>query len=158
MASRHLSAVLRICASSSKAVVCLTSAAAMEGLLDGSFPVARFALPGGNRPPLSATPGEQFMHWSARGAFDIGIVEETIEGVMVRRTGGARTVVDLFRYSRYLMSEGERLGLRAGSRLVRRGGDPADILETARELAIPSAAMAGLEKATETWNRIVRRR
>jgi len=89
------------------------------------------------------------MHWSFRGAFDLGVVEDTVCGVGIRRTDAPRTVVDLVRYARYV--GGEETGVRAGLRFVAQGGDPAAILSVAQALATPAKTLRSLTNAVDAW-------
>ncbi|PZR09199.1 MAG: hypothetical protein DI532_20600 [Azospirillum brasilense] len=132
-----------------KAVVCLTTAAHFCGLLDEAPATVWLALPAGARIPRLGGVQEQVMHWSFRGAFDLGVVEDTVCGVGIRRTDAPRTVVDLLRYARYV--GGEETGLRAGFRFVRQGGDPGAVLAAANALAIPAKTVRKLTVAVDAW-------
>lgn len=131
------------CARMPRAVVCLTSAAYFEKLVDGPPPLTWLAMPIQVHEAQVGQVAHRTIRWSYEGAFDIGIVEDTVCGVPFRRTGSARTVVDLVRYSRHL--GGEAIGIEAGRRLAARGGNFEEVLAIARTLRTPTAALRTME-------------
>jgi len=135
-----------------RAVVCLTTAAYVGGLLEDAPSTTWIALPLGSRTPQQDGGNEQVVRWSYRGALEVGLTRETICGVEVTLTDPARTVVDLFRYARYV--GGEETAIRAGTGFLRRGGDPAAILATADILTTPAGTMRRLMTVAERWRAI----
>lgn len=133
------------CVRAPRAVVCLLSAAYLCELTDAPSSVTWLALPVGAHAPRRREGRQQVLHWSYAGAFDVGVVRTELCGVMLRHTSAARTVVDLFRYSRYLA--GEEAGTRAADRFLDRGGDPATLLRIAEEVAAPMKTVLALVNA-----------
>lgn len=84
-----------------EAVFCMESAAAYHGLTQNMAGVLNIALPSGSRIPAPGSTGvsARYMTWRRREAFEKGVMTVEIEGVPVRLTDPARTVVDLFRFS-----------------------------------------------------------
>ena len=115
------------------------SAAYLEGLSDERPEILWLAIPAAlHGAKLDSVP-HRLLRWSFAGAFDIGIADAPVEGSALRRTGPARTVVDLIRYQRHLNAK--HVGIRAGRRFKSRGGDPREILDIARRTKIPAAAL-----------------
>ena len=131
------------CARMPRAVVCLTSAAHFEVLVDEPPPLTWLAMPLQVHAAKVGRVPHRVLRWSYDGAFDVGVVEDTVCGVPIRRTTGARTVVDLIRYGRHV--GGEALGIEAGRRFATAGGDIAEVSGIARQLRAPAAAMRTLE-------------
>ena len=146
-------AIAVACIRSSRATVCLLSAAWLCGLVDEPSSTTWLALPVGAHTPRRGYMPEQILRWSYAGAFEEGVVTEEICGVVVRHTDAPRTVVDLLRYARYL--GGEDVGLQAGARYVRQGGDPVAILGVANRMATPASTMRRLTSAVEEWQGIL---
>lgn len=142
-------AVAVACVRAPRATVCLLTASWLCGLADTPPPITWLALPVGAHIPRPGSSQEQFIHWSYQGAFDKGVLRDEICGVSLLRTGPARTVLDLVRYSRYL--GGEHAGTEAGIRFLGQGGDPAAILDLAHRLATPVTTMRRLKAAVERW-------
>ena len=138
-------AVAVSCLRTPRAIVCLLSAAYLCNLTDAPPPVTWLALPIGSHAPKKGEGRQQILHWSHPGAFDAGVVQTQLCGVTVRHTSAARTVVDLFRYSRYLA--GDEAGTRAAGRFLRRGGDLATLLRIADQVAAPSRTVRALAAA-----------
>lgn len=137
-----LAGLAAACARMPRAVICLASAAHLAGLVNDPLDWAWLALP---VPAHTAKPGalpQTVIRWSFDGAFDVGILEDEICGVRVRRTGPARTVVDLVRYARHF--RGDDLGIRAGRRYFASGGSAEEVLSIAVRLKTPAAAMKTL--------------
>lgn len=137
-----LLAIATACTRATGALVCLTTAAHLCGLLDEPEDIVWIARPVGARVPKRGTAREQVVHWRNPGAFEVGVVQDVVCGVEVRRTDPARTVVDVFRYARYV--GGEETALRIGSRFLRQGGDPASVLVTAQAVGTPRKTLSAL--------------
>ena len=137
-----LLAIATACARASGALVCLTTAAHLCGLLDEPPATVWIARPVGARVPKRGTIREQVVHWRNPGAFEVGVVRDVVCGVEVRRTNPVRTVVDVFRYARYV--GGEETALRIGSRFLRQGGDPGSVLVTAGAVGTPGKTLSAL--------------
>lgn len=130
------------CTRAPRAVACLLSAAYLCDLTDEPPPITWLALPVGFHAPKEGGRRQQVLHWSHPGAFEAGVVQTELCGVAVRHTSRARTVVDLFRYSRYL--SGEEAGTRAAGRFLRGGGSLATLLRMAEEVAAPTRTVRAL--------------
>lgn len=124
-----------------KGVICLTSALAFHELTDTIPSKVWVAIGIKDWRPRVMHPPLQFVRFGA-DALASGIEEHMIEGVLVRITNPARTIVDLFRYrqsagTRYQRSPGLSLaleGLRAALRT--RKAAPAEIARYAQEVRI----------------------
>lgn len=145
-------AIAVACARSSRATVCMLSAAWLCGLLDEPPAMTWLALPVGAHAPKQGDLPERILRWSYVGALEEGVVADEVCGVPLQRTDAPRTVVDLFRYARYLGEDDA--GPDAGARYVRRGGDPASVIETAKRLATPASTMRRLTAAAREWQDI----
>jgi len=145
-------AIAVACVRSPRSTVCLLSAAWLCGLVDEAPVMAWLALPVGAHAPRQGDLLERLLRWSHPGAFEEGIVEDEVCGVPLRRTDAPRTIVDLVRYGRHF--GGEAVGLQAGARYVRQGGDPALILQVADRLATPISTMRRLTSAVREWQGI----
>ncbi len=132
-----------LCSRMPRAVICLTSAAYLAGLLDEAPGPTWVALPAPSHGARLDGVPHRLLRWSFPGAFEVGIANDLLEGVAVKRTDPVRTVVDLIRYARHVRSQ--YAGVRAGRRLVIRGGDPLEILEVARTTRAPAAALRTVE-------------
>jgi hypothetical protein len=142
-------AIAVACVRAPRGTVCLLTAAWLCGLADAPSPITWLALPVGAHIPRPGNGQEQFIHWSYDGAFDVGVVSDEVCGVRLLRTDPSRTIVDLFRYSRYL--GGDHGGMEAGIRFLRQGGDPSAVLDVAHRLAAPATTMRRLEVAVNQW-------
>jgi predicted transcriptional regulator of viral defense system len=149
-APSSLVAVAAACSRAPRSVICLTTAAYLCGLLDDAPTTTWVALPAGARVPKRGSTNEQVVHWSYRGAFEVGLDTGEICGVEVRWTGPARTVVDLLRYARYV--GGEDTARRVGQRFLERGGKPSTILATASALATPAKTLRSLDAVVSEWH------
>ncbi|WP_338665913.1 hypothetical protein VQH23_12180 [Pararoseomonas sp. SCSIO 73927] len=145
-------AIAVACARSSRATVCMLSAAYLCGLVDAPPVLTWLALPVGAHAPKHGGLPERILRWSHAGAFGEGVVTDELCGVTLRRTDAPRTVVDLLRYARYLGEDDA--GLHAGARYVRQGGDPAALLKVAERLATPASTMRRLTSAVQEWQGI----
>lgn len=143
-----LAGLASACARMPRAVVCLTTAAHFEVLVDEPPAVTWLALPLQVHDAKAGDTPHRTLRWSYEGAFDVGVVDDEVCGVPIRRTGPARTVVDLVRYARHI--GGDDIGIEAGRRFTSAGGDPDEILATAKALRTPSAAMHTLEVLVRT--------
>lgn len=128
-----------------RAVVCLLSAAHLEGLAFEQPGKLWLALPQGVHATTVGDTPRHILRWSYRGAFDVGVIEDEVCGVKLKRTSGARTVVDLFRYAKHL--RGVMSGIAAARRHVEAGGKPGDFLTVAEHLKVPVATMRDLTVA-----------
>jgi len=121
-----------------KGVVCLVSALAFHELTDTMPARIWMAIGAKARLPKVSSPPIQFVRFGSK-VLDTGVKEHVIEGVPVRITTPAKTVVDMFRYrqsagKRYQKSPGLNLaieGLREALR--RRKATPAEIARYAEE-------------------------
>lgn len=80
-------------------VVNLLSALAFHGLTDEVPHRVWLALPRSSRPPKLDYPSLE-LTWSTPALLSVGVETHAVEGVPVRITGAARTVVDAFRHRR----------------------------------------------------------
>lgn len=133
------------CTRMPRAVVCLLSAAHLEGLADGAPPQLWLALPQGVHATTVGDTPRHVLRWSYDGAFEVGVIEDEVCGVTLRRTNAVRTIVDLFRYSKHLGGLGAGIG--AARRHVAKGGRTTDFLVVAEALQVPSSTMRDLQVA-----------
>ncbi len=87
----------RVAARVPQGVVCLTSALQFHGLTTASPWRVHLLLPRGARPPKLDHPPVSVVY-SSEEAYAAGIEEHLIEGVSVKVTSVAKTVVDCFKY------------------------------------------------------------
>jgi predicted transcriptional regulator of viral defense system len=136
-----------------KGIVCLVSALAFHELTDTIPPRVWMAIGAKDRLPRATQPPLQFVRFS-ENALRTGIEEHRIEGVPVRITTPARTVVDLFRYRqragrRYQKSPGLNLALEGLRQALRqRKATPAEIARYANEAGIWKVVRPYLEAMT----------
>ncbi len=136
-----------------KGVVCLVSALAFHELTDAVPARVWLAIGPKDRRPKKSHPPLQFVRFSEK-LLRSGVEEHIIEGVRVRVTDPARTVVDLFRYrqragKRYQQSPGLNLaleGLREALRL--RKASPSEIARYADEARLWKVVQPYLEAMT----------
>ena len=133
------------CTRMPRAVVCLLSAARLSGLADEAPPKIWLALPQGVHATTVGDTPRRVLRWSYDGAFEVGVIEDEVCGVTLRRTNTVRTVVDLFRYSKHL--GGIAPGIHAARRYVANGGRATDFLVVAQTLQVPSSTMRELQVA-----------
>ena len=138
-----VAALATACERMPRAIVCLQSAAYLQGLLDEAPMRLWLALPQGHQVARPADPSWQVIRWSDVRAFEAGVVVDDSFGALIRRTDPVRTVVDLLRYSRYL--RGLRPGIRAARLYVAGGGAAADLVTVARQLRVSTATMRDIE-------------
>lgn len=119
--------LVEIAVRAARPTLCLTTALARHGLTDeipGAYDVA---IPAGSRAPAVSTP--VVWHRFAADTFDIGresfVIDASIEMGMYT---AERCIVDAFRLRGHQPAE---LGTEALRRWLRRGGQPADLLEMA---------------------------
>ncbi len=136
-----------------KGVVCLVSALAFHELTDTIPSRVWMAIGPKDRRPAADSPPLQFVRFPDR-LLRSGVKEHTIEGVRVRITNPARTVVDLFRYrrtagKRYQKSPGLNLALEGLREALRhRKATPAEIAKLAQEAGIWKVVQPYLEAMT----------
>lgn len=80
-----------------RGVVCLLSAAQFHRMTDELPERVWLAVPNNTRTPTSAWPPVRLVRWRASAARNVGIETHSIQGVQVRVTSPARTVVDMLR-------------------------------------------------------------
>jgi len=124
-----------------KGVICLTSALAYHELTDTIPSRIWMAIGPKDWRPRVARPPIQFVRFADK-MLTAGIEEHRIEGVPVRITNPAKTVVDLFRYrqsagTRYRKSPGLNLAIEGLREALRaRKATPADIARHARDAGV----------------------
>ena len=136
-----------------KGVVCLVSALAYHELTDTMPSRIWMAIGAKDRRPRVTSPAIQFVRFGTK-VLTTGVKEHLVEGVAVRITTPAKTVVDLFRYrqsagKRYQKSPGLNLaieGLREALRL--RKATPSEIARYAAEGGIWKVVRPYLEAMT----------
>ncbi|WP_426954579.1 type IV toxin-antitoxin system AbiEi family antitoxin domain-containing protein [Muricoccus radiodurans] len=133
------------CTRMPRAVVCLLSAAHLSGLVDEAPPKLWLALPQGVHATTVGDTPRHVLRWSYEGAFEVGVIEDEVCGVAIRRTNAVRTVVDLLRYSKHVGGIGA--GIHAARRYVATGGRATDFLVVAETLQVPSSTMRDLQVA-----------
>jgi predicted transcriptional regulator of viral defense system len=94
----------------SQGVICLVSALAFHELTDTMPPRVWVAIGSRARKPRATFPPVEYVRFNAKGLRS-GVDEHLIEGVSVKITNPAKTIVDLFRYRR---SEGRRFSKSTG--------------------------------------------
>lgn len=136
-----------------KGVICLTSALAFHGLTDTLPSRVWLAIGPKERLPRIKQPPLQVVRF-ANKMLRAGIDEHLIEGVLVRITNPAKTVVDLFRYRqsqgrRYQKSPGLNLALEGLREALRqRKTTPSEIARYANEAGIWKVVRPYLEAMT----------
>jgi predicted transcriptional regulator of viral defense system len=136
-----------------KGVVCLVSALAFHELTDTIPPRVWMAIGSKDRLPRMTHPRMQFVRFGEK-ALRTGLQAHRIEGVPVRITSPAKTIVDLFRYrkragKRFQKSPGLNLaleGLRAALR--QRKATPSEIARHADEAGVWKIVQPYLEAMT----------
>ncbi|HEY6834811.1 MAG TPA: type IV toxin-antitoxin system AbiEi family antitoxin domain-containing protein [Pseudolabrys sp.] len=124
-----------------KGVICLVSALAFHELTDAIPSRVWMAIGSKDRLPVLGTPPLQIVRFADK-MLRSGVEEHSIEGVTVRVTDPAKTVVDLFRYrqsagKRYQKSPGLNLALEGLREVLRqRKATPAKIAHYANEAGI----------------------
>jgi predicted transcriptional regulator of viral defense system len=121
-----------------RGVACLISSAYLCGLADELSRPIWMALPLQAHEAKAGEVPMRVLRWSYRGAFERGIEESHVCGVLVRHTGAARTILDLIRYARHL--GGPDMGIAAARRFVANGGAFGDVLALAEEMKPPKEA------------------
>ena len=136
-----------------KGVVCLVSALAFHELTDTIPSRVWMAIGSKDRLPRTAHPPMQFVRFSDQ-LLRSGVDQHAIEGVPVRITNPARTVVDLFRYRqragrRYQKSPGLNLALEGLKQALRqRKATPAEIARHAGDARVWKVVQPYLEAMT----------
>jgi predicted transcriptional regulator of viral defense system len=127
-----------------RGVVCLVSALAFHELTDEIPHVVYVAIPRGSRTPTIRHPPLRTFQvdreWLASG-----VETHTLDGVEVRITSAAKSVVDAFKYRNKI---GTSVAIEALRRLVSKKGKPAEILRLAREGRIERVIRPYLEALT----------
>lgn len=136
-----------------KGVVCLVSALAYHELTDTIPPRVWMAIGSKDRRPRATHPPLQFVRFSEK-LLRAGVDVHRIEGVAVRITNPARTIVDLFRYrqsagTRFRKSPGLNLALEGLREALRqRKATPSEIARYAGEARIWKVVQPYLEAMT----------
>ena len=136
-----------------KGVICLVSALAFHELTDAVPGRVWMAIGPKDRLPKRLHPPLQFVRFAEK-PLRSGVDEHRIEGVRVRITNPARTVVDLFRYRqragrRYQQSPGLNLALEGLREALRtRKATPSDIARYANEAGIWKVVQPYLDAMT----------
>lgn len=136
-----------------KGIVCLTSALAFHELTDAIPSRVWMAIGPKDRKPRATHPPLQFVRFGEK-VHHAGVEEHVIEGVKVRITNPAKTVVDLFRYRqragrRYQKSPGLNLALEGLREALRqRKATPAQIARVAQDAGVWKALRPYLEAMT----------
>jgi predicted transcriptional regulator of viral defense system len=138
----HLLAIATACTRAAGALICLTTAAHLCGLTEETPSTVWMARPVGARVPKKGASSERVMHWSNPSSFEVGVIEDLLCGVVIRRTDPVRTVIDVFRYARYI---GDQTASRIGAEFVTQGGAASSVLEMASILGTPRGTMRLLE-------------
>jgi predicted transcriptional regulator of viral defense system len=136
-----------------KGVVCLVSALAFHELTDTIPPRVWMAIGPKDRRPRVLRPPLQFVRFSDK-LFRAGVDVHRIEGVPVRITNPARTIVDLFRYRqsagvRFQKSPGLNLALEGLKEALRqRKSSPSEIARYANEAGMWKVVQPYLQAMT----------
>jgi predicted transcriptional regulator of viral defense system len=136
-----------------KGVICLVSALAYHELTDTLPSRIWMAIGAKDRLPHVTTLPIQFVRFGAK-VLNTGIKEHLIEGVTVRITTPAKTIVDLFRYrqsagKRYQKSPGLNLALEGLKEALRqRKATPSEIARYAEEGGVWKVVQPYLEAMT----------
>ena len=141
-------ALAAACSKTPRAIACMATAGRLNGLLDPGKGPIWLALSASAHPGTAGAFPRRILRWTRAGAMDIGVGELRLRGVTVRATNPARTVVDLFRFSRLL--EDDAAPIAAARRLAERPGQLQDALEIASRLEVPRQAMIKLRTVVET--------
>ena len=132
-----------LCSRMPRAVICLTSAAYLSGLLDDEPGATWIAIPAPSHGARLEQVPHRLLRWSFPGAFETGLAKMSVDGVVVNCTGPARTVVDLIRYARHVRLR--HAGVLAGRRLASLGGDLRELVEIARRTNAPAETLRTVE-------------
>jgi len=136
-----------------KGAICLVSALAFHELTDTISPRVWMAIGPKDRRPSITHPPMQFVRFGD-AAFRSGLEVHRIEGVPVRITSPARTIVDLFRYrrragKRFQKSPGLNLALEGLKQALRqRKATPAQIARHAEAAGVWKVVRPYLEAMT----------
>lgn len=136
-----------------RGIICLVSALAFHELTDTISPRVWMAIGPKDRRPNIKRPAIQFVRFSG-ALLRSGIDTHLIEGVPVRITNPARTVVDLFRYRqsagrRYQKSPGLNPALEGLKEVLRqRKASPAEIARHAEQAGVWKVVQPYLEAMT----------
>lgn len=93
----HGSAFSEVCARVPHGIICLLSAAEFHGLTDETPEEVWLAIGNDRHPARLTWPPVRTVRWRQPAAFEVGVEVTTIQGVEVRITNPARTVVDMLR-------------------------------------------------------------
>lgn len=143
-AERWLTDVAEACACTPGAVICLDSAAHFELLLPGPPYRPTLLVAGDTASGRRSRSAARSVVTTHEGELIVGVVEDVVLGVAVRRTGPARTLVDLARRCRN--PSDERVVAEAGRRFLGMGGDLEEMFGIAERLRTPSRTRELLER------------
>lgn len=136
----HSLAEIAVCVP--RSTICLVSALTYHGITLANPGRVWFAIGAKDRTPKVTHVGTRVVRFGA-AALVLGVEQVDIDGVTVRITSPARTIVDCFRYRRIVgldvALEALRMGVRAGK------ARPADIAQIATQLRIWSVLRPYLE-------------
>jgi predicted transcriptional regulator of viral defense system len=128
-----------------KGVICLISALAYHELTLQLPPFVWVAIEAHTRQPKHSYPPMRFVRFSKKALIE-GVEQHKIEGVSVRITSPARTIVDCFRFRNKI---GTDIAISAMREALRKGVcKPDDIVRHARSLRIGSVVRPYLEAMT----------
>lgn len=123
-------------------VVCLHTAANVQGLSVNPIYEVFLAVPAAKRPPN--VQGVRIVQWSRTEMFEVGIETRRICGVDVRITDPSRTVADLFRALSTRMPVTEEDALDAYKRYLDRGFLPERIAAAARDTGTSNRLLSSM--------------
>lgn len=132
-------------------VVCLGSAAFFEVLVDEPPPLPCLAI--GGRATTDYDGGEhlQILVPDDDADLEVGVIDDVVHGMPIRRTNAARTAVDLVRHASQV--GGRRSGIEAIRRVIAVEGSADPILAMVWDLRMPS----DVRRAIDTFVRAIGR-
>ena len=138
-------ALAAACSRMPRAVACLLTAARLHKLVPAQSAAAPlwFALAPSDHAGKAGDVPYRILRWSWPGASEVGVQRIAIRGVDLQVTDPARTVVDLFRYSRLIDDKGS-VAVAAARKLASRPGGTGRALDTAVQVRLPGTAMERL--------------
>ncbi len=143
-------AVAAACSRMPRAVACLLTAAQLHELVPARAAEAPlwFGLSPSDHAGKAGGVPYRILRWSWRGAGEMGVQRIAIRGVDAHVTDAARTVVDLFRYSRLIDASGAT-AVSAARSLASKPGGLERALDTAAQVGLPGPASERLRTAIQ---------
>ena len=133
--------VLAACSRVPAGVVCLGSAAFFEVLVDEPPPLPWLAISGRATTAHNGWEHFQVLVPDEDADLEVGVIDDVVHGIPIRRTNAARTAVDLVRHASRV--GGRRSGIEAIRRVIAVESSADPILAIARDLRMASDVQTG---------------